>query len=224
MGQALRGPPGRGRHRGAGERSTPLDRPGRRRRRRPGTLFVSTSASDCSNLIGDHLLGNHDDFGTPLPEALRQALDECLRQMNGAGHLAQPREHAGSAPTRAKRSTLPLIHPWRWRNGGGSRSPSCAVISCPTGARAGAKPRPSSGCRCSRRGPARLPARDVEPFLPEARWEGRGAALRHGAGLPRCLGLDVRSEMPHLVALLGAPRATSADRSGPSATNRRRRR
>lgn len=46
--------------------------------------------------VGD-LLGNHDEFGSDLPGKLEDALDECMREMNGSGIWRSPKSRGVGA-------------------------------------------------------------------------------------------------------------------------------
>jgi hypothetical protein len=175
-----------------------LDRPGRRGR--SGQEPFSLDTRRTAEVIGD-LLGNHDDFGTPLPEALRQALDECLRQMNGAGIWRSPGERGiGAHPCEALYAAADSpLHRWEQK--------TLALL------RRHATPDRRSRVRHHDNREFRIPVlspRDRRaflratwsPFLPEATWSGRVPKIGGTTQVYLDVSGSMSAEMPLVVALL----------------------
>ncbi|MDO9170540.1 MAG: hypothetical protein Q7W29_01775 [bacterium] len=148
------------------------------------------------------LLGNHDERGDALPDALREALEKAMREMNGEGVWRAPGGRgAGADPYEALFAAAdgPLR---QWR------ATTLAIL------RRHLTPDRRSRAHLDAPREYRLPVLSPHdrraflraqwtPFLPEARW---GGTVPRRAGTAQVY-LDVSgsmyAEMPHLVALLG---------------------
>ena len=197
------------RHRGAGHRDR-VEEPARRRGpRRPangtgdddslaGTPFEGGAADADYN----RLLGNHDDAGARLPDALKDALDRALKTMNGSGIWRSPKSRGvGGPPVEAVVSAAnePLER-WRRRTLELLREHllpdprSRAMRDAPHAYRI---PVLSPGDRR-----AFLRAQ-WSPFLPEALWQGAMPRREGTAQVYLDVSGSMNAEMPLVIALLG---------------------
>ncbi len=148
------------------------------------------------------MLGNHDETVGPLPEPLKEALEQSLREMNGSGIWRSPRDHGVGATayeTLMSARNEPLER-WRQR--------TLAVL------REHLLPDPRSRAQRDQPHAYRIPvlsARDRRaflraqwsPFLPEALWEGSAPKREGSAHVYLDVSGSMNAEMPLMIALLG---------------------
>ncbi|MBK7702542.1 MAG: hypothetical protein IPI34_06410 [bacterium] len=164
-----------------------------------------TLGDDGRGKPGD-LLGNHDDWGEPLPDALKRTLEKAMREMNGVGIWRAPGTRgAGADPYSAlvAEAEAPLR---QWR------AATLAIL------RRHLTPDRRSRLRLDAPRDYRLPVLSPQdrraflqsqwtPFLPEACW---GGTVPQRAGTAQVY-LDVsgsmNAEMPHLVLCSASCRA-----------------
>lgn len=151
-------------------------------------------------LIGD-LLGDHDGVGGPLPDGLREALEEALKQMNGSGIWRSPRDRgvgANACEALFASRDDPLR---RWQR------KTLEVL------RRHLTPDRQSRARRVVANDYRVPVlspRDRRaflraqwaPFLPDAAWTGEVKKSDGTAQVYLDVSGSMNAEMPHIVALL----------------------
>lgn len=148
------------------------------------------------------LLGNHEDLGQPLPEALEEALNESMKEMNGAGIWREPKSRGvGANPYEAlftgkdepmlrwERKTLAILKKYLQPD---RKSRSCHEV--PLDYRL---PVLSTGDR-------RAFVRSLwAPFLPDAEWSTTKNRPDGTAQIYLDVSGSMYAEMPLVVALLG---------------------
>jgi hypothetical protein len=149
----------------------------------------------------NRMLGNHDDPSGPLPEALSDALNRAMREMNGSGIWRSPKVHGVganvySAIVSARNEPLE-----RWQRR------TLAVL------RQHLLPDPRSRAQRDQPHAYRIPVlspRDRRaflraqwsPFLPEALWEGSAPKREGSAHVYLDVSGSMNAEMPLVIALL----------------------
>ncbi|MBK7592249.1 MAG: hypothetical protein IPI27_13525 [Betaproteobacteria bacterium] len=149
----------------------------------------------------NRLLGNHDDPSARLPDALKDALDRAMKEMNGSGIWRSPKERGvGANPYQAVVSSRnEPMERWQRR--------TLAVLR--------EHLLPDSRSRAQRDQPTtyRIPVlspRDRRaflraqwsPFLPEALWEGTAPKREGSAHVYLDVSGSMNAEMPLVIALL----------------------
>ncbi|MBK7081403.1 MAG: hypothetical protein IPH55_11825 [Betaproteobacteria bacterium] len=149
----------------------------------------------------NRLLGNHDDPAGELPDALKEALDRAMKEMNGSGIWRAPKERGiGANPYEALVSSRDEpMERWQRR--------TLAVLR--------EHLLPDSRSRAQRDQPTtyRIPVlspRDRRaflraqwsPFLPEALWEGTAPRRDGSAHVYLDVSGSMNAEMPLVIALL----------------------
>jgi hypothetical protein len=150
----------------------------------------------------DRLLGNHDDLDGPLPDALKDALDDAMKTMNGSGIWRSPKSRGVGAPAyeavvaavddpldRWRRRTLTLLRE--------HLLPDPRSRAMRDAAHAYRIPVLSPGDRR-----AFLRAQ-WSPFLPEALWQGAIPRREGTAQVYLDVSGSMNAEMPLVIALLG---------------------
>ncbi|MGE8143555.1 hypothetical protein ACQKOE_16445 [Novosphingobium sp. NPDC080210] len=161
----------------------------------------ATTAQPAETTLHGDLIGNHEEFGGPLPGPITDALEQAMREMNGAGIWRGQRaglgnsqalvdlEKAANDPVRQwEKAALEILRrhvlpdPKARRAVGGTHSIQLPVLSP---------------------GDRRAFLRSLwDPILPQSRWES--VAVRKGATAQVYLDVSgsMNSEMPALIALL----------------------
>lgn len=174
-------------NRGSGRGETPVA---------PGPFDLAPGDADFNRM-----LGNHDDLSVRLPDALADALDRAMREMNGSGIWRSPKSRGvGAVAYEAIVSAVnePLE---RWRRR------TLAVLQ------AHLLPDPRSRAQRDQPQAYRIPVLSPcdrraflraqwSPFLPEALWEGSAPKREGSAHVYLDVSGSMNAAMPLVVALL----------------------
>jgi len=149
----------------------------------------------------NRMLGNHDDVGTRLPDALKEALDRTMKEMNGSGIWRSPKARGVGASgyeaiVSARKEPLE-----RWQRR------TLSVL------REHLLPDPRARAQRDQPHAYRIPVlspRDRRaflraqwsPFLPEALWEGVASKREGSAHVYLDVSGSMNAEMPLVIALL----------------------
>jgi hypothetical protein len=160
------------------------------------------SEAAATGMDAGELLGNHDDALPPLPDALVEALNRSLREMNGHGIWRNPAAHGvGANPYQAlMRASDDPVKPWE--------AATMQVLR--------AHVLPDRKARIFEESDAhyRLPVLSGTdrrafmaamwlPYLPEANWAGSRQAPVGTTQIYLDVSGSMHAEMPHIVRLLG---------------------
>jgi hypothetical protein len=169
-----------------------------RSRKRIGPFVLAPSGLDSIS----RCLGNHDDLGRPLPDELRDALEQSMREMNGSGVWRSPRSR-GVATNPYEALFVAKDEPMRrWRN----RTLELLKRHL--------EPDRSSLTREDVQQEYLMPVlspRDRRafvrslwtPFIPEAAWSATIPKRAATANVYLDVSGSMYSEMPQIIALLG---------------------
>jgi hypothetical protein len=162
----------------------------------PGPFTLQPSDADFNRM-----LGNHDDLSVRLPDALADALERAMREMNGSGIWRSPKSRgvgANSYEAIASARNEPLE---RWQRR------TLAVL------REHLLPDPRSRAQRDQPHAYRIPVLSPSdrraflraqwsPFLPEALWEGVAPKREGSAHVYLDVSGSMNAEMPLVIALL----------------------
>lgn len=159
-------------------------------------------ALEQGNLAIDRMLGSHGDIAMPLPDALQDAIDEAMKQMNGSGIWRSPKSRgvgANQYEAIVSARNEPLEH-WQRR--------TLSVL------RQHLLPDPRSRARRDTPQTYRIPVLSPgdrraflrsqwSPFLPDATWEAVAPKREGSAYVYLDVSGSMNAEMPLVIALLG---------------------